>query len=164
MTKNSKYLYFTTLKQWRLYIYELLSRNDLAVKKAIVAIYKNQTQDEREKLESRGKNKKGFNYNDGTYFSCLAIDIINGHDLSPQELEYARYRMKRYWRQLMNISKQNISQFLSEQEKQEIIKEDTKSLSEPILGPSEDKVEKDIQLNFLDILLEEDVYGKSIDN
>lgn len=163
MTKNSKYLYFTTLKQWRLYIYELLSRNDLAVKKAIVAIYKNQTQDEREKLESRGKNKKGFNYKDGTYFSCLAIDIINGHDLSPQELEYARYRMKRYWRQLMNISKQNIGQFLSEQKNKEITKEDTKSLSEPILGPSEDKVEKDIQLNFLDIL-EEDVYGKSIDN
>lgn len=153
MKTTSRYLYFTNQRQWRQYLQELLARNDLAVEKAVVAIYRNQTDEERQCLESMERNKRGFDKRDCNYFSCLAMDILNGHTLTDKELAYSRYKMKRYWKQLMQISKQNIAIFLSENKKGKTIQESKESQPEQIYGASQAAIGEAKQLDFLDKLI-----------
>lgn len=98
--------YFTNQKQWKLYIKNLLKTNNNALLKAILLIYDNQTEEEKNKGESIEDNCTGFNKVDAKEMGKIAIKIKAGKALTEGELAKSRNKMQKYWKQLMIISKQ----------------------------------------------------------
>lgn len=96
------------LKVWtKESIQELLGRSNLAVERAIVAIYKRQTQEEQVSGGTKERNGMGFGLYDVHFYSTCAQRIIRGIKLTPGQLTIARPGMSRYWRQLAEIANQN---------------------------------------------------------
>lgn len=89
--------YFTTEKQWEAYLKDLLWYNDNALLKSILMIYNRQIK----------SNKIGFTKVDAQEMDRLARKIKDGQTLTYAELERARNKMPKYWRQLMEILKQS---------------------------------------------------------
>ena len=95
-------------------IVSLLKTNNYAVERAIVAIYNNQTQDEKAAYVTRHHNNKGFRSNHARKCSWLATRITlvwqrygrNRLVLSADQLSYARRAMLQYTRQLLEIANQ----------------------------------------------------------
>ena len=89
-------------------IQALLARNDLAVQKAIVAIYGRQTRGEQENSWTSHKNGEGFGLFDAKLFSDMAKKILAGGTLEHGQIEYARRKgIYKYWRQLAEIANAN---------------------------------------------------------
>lgn len=85
----------------------LLDTNDKAVMRALVAIYRRQTDEEKQSRETRASNGVGFNAFDAKICTELALQVINGRGLSRGQLSLARNKMKRYHRQLIEVAKEN---------------------------------------------------------
>lgn len=93
------------MKQWTIIeIRQLLMANSGAVERAVVAIYKRQTGQERDTHSSSVKNGVGFNSHDAPYFSELAKTLLGGHHILPRELGYSRQAMLKYAKQLRDIA------------------------------------------------------------
>lgn len=99
---------FTNQKQWKEYLLSLLDKNDVAVKKAIITIYNFQMIDEKKSSKSLHENGKGFNKVDADFLSEMAIKIINRNELTDIELIKSRNKIKKYWKQLMLVSKEKM--------------------------------------------------------
>jgi hypothetical protein len=84
----------------------LLETNDKAVMRALVAIYRRQTDEEKQSRETRASNGVGFNAFDAKICTELALQVINGRGLSRGQLSLARNKMKRYHRQLIEVAKE----------------------------------------------------------
>lgn len=97
--------YFTNQKQWESYLKDLLVRSNKALFRAIVLIYDNQTNEEKNKGQSIENNNIGFSKIDAYELGYMAKKIKAGRGLTQKELTAARYKMPKYWKQLMNISK-----------------------------------------------------------
>lgn len=108
------YFGFTTQKQWRHYIQDLLRKNDNAVVRAVIQIYKRQTFDEQVEQESNIENGIGFSKNDAPFMSTVAIAFITGNKVDAKTFEIARNKMLHYWKQLMEISKEGLDEKLKE--------------------------------------------------
>lgn len=108
------YFGFTTQKQWRHYIQDLLRKNDNAVVRAVIQIYKRQTFDEQVEQESNVENGIGFSKNDAPFMSTVAIAFITGKTVDAKTFEIARNKMLHYWKQLMEISKEGLDDKLKE--------------------------------------------------
>lgn len=108
------YFGFTTQKQWRHYIQDLLRKNDNAVVRAVIQIYKRQTFDEQVEQESNVENGIGFSKNDAPFMSTVAIAFITGKKVDAKTFEIARNKMLHYWKQLMEISKEGLDDKLKE--------------------------------------------------
>lgn len=106
------YFGFTTKKQWKGYIQDLLRKNDYAVKRGVVQIYKRQTFDEQLEQESNEINGIGFSKNDAPFLSTVAIAFINGKEVDAKTFEITRNKMIHYWKQLMEISKEGLDEKL----------------------------------------------------
>lgn len=87
-------------------IKKLLDTNDKAVMRALVAIYKRQTDDEKMRGSTHSANGRGFNLYDAQFCSELAIQVMNGRGLSPKQMGVARNKIKRYHRQLLEIARE----------------------------------------------------------
>lgn len=98
--------YFTTQKQWEAYLKDLLRVNDTALLKAIVLIHDKQTVEEKNKGKSIDDNFAGWSKWDAKEMSEIAIKVKRGEPLTDGELAKSRNKMQKYWKQLMNISKQ----------------------------------------------------------
>lgn len=98
--------YFTSQKQWELYLKDLLRTNDKALFKAIVLIYNNQTSEEKDKGESIEDNYIGFSKIDAKEMGDIARKIKDNKELTKGELAKSRNKMQKYWKQLMIISKE----------------------------------------------------------
>ncbi len=94
-------------------IQHLLNTNDLAVERAIVAIYDKQTQDEKRDSETKHHNAVGFRKNHdhtGSFFACIILKgwkQPNGKKrvhLNSIKLAKARNIALHYHRQLCNIA------------------------------------------------------------
>lgn len=96
---------FTSRKQWETYLKDLVATNDKALKRAIVLIYNNQTEEEKNKEESLEDNLSGFSKIDAKEMGEIARKILKGRELTDGEISKSRNKMKKYWRQLMLISK-----------------------------------------------------------
>ena len=96
---------FTSRKQWETYLKDLVATNDKALKRAIVLIYNNQTEEEKNKEESLEDNLVGFSKIDTKEMGEIARKILKGRELTDGEISKSRNKMKKYWRQLMLISK-----------------------------------------------------------
>lgn len=100
---------FTTNKQWESYLKQLLKTNDVALFRAIVIIYDNQTDEEKHKGESVEDNNVGFSKYDAKELSTIAQKLKARRPLSQAELARSRNKMPKYWRQLMVISKRRMA-------------------------------------------------------
>ena len=100
------YEYFTTQKEWERYLKDLLSHNDKAVLKAVEVIYDRQTDEEKYSGETKEENGIGFSKIDARELGDIAKKIKNGKPITRGEFAKARNKIKKYWKQLMLISKQ----------------------------------------------------------
>ena len=108
------YFGFTTQKQWKNYLKELIKHNDNAVIRGVIQIYKRQTFDEQIEQESNVVNGIGFNKNDAPFMSAVAIAFISGKEVDEKTFEIARNKLVHYWKQLMQISKEGLDDKLKE--------------------------------------------------
>ena len=111
---------FTNQAQWEQYLKELVKTNDRALYKAIVLIYKNQTDEEQMKGQSFEDNYVGFTKWDAEEMTAIAQKIIRKQKLTDGEVAKSRNKMQKYWKQLMVISKKNIQQRELEQSQREL--------------------------------------------
>jgi len=86
-------------------IQNLLATNDRAVIRAISVIYARQTADEQATKTTSNANGIGFNGRDAGFASSLAEKIEKGWTLSPKQVSCGRKMMMKYWRQLIDASK-----------------------------------------------------------
>lgn len=127
--------YFTSQKQWKAYLKDLLKTNDKALLRAIVLIYNNQTDEEKNKGESIENNRIGFSKIDAKEMGDIARKIKAGKALTKGELAKSRNKMQKYWRQLMIISKEQ-----AEAKKLQKQKELEDMLAEELAAIEEDKL------------------------
>lgn len=97
---------FTSQKQWEVFLKELVSTNDRALFKSIILIYNNQTNEEKTQGKSIEDNYVGFTKTDAYEMGQIAKKIKCGQPLTKGELAKSRNKMKKYWKQLMIISKE----------------------------------------------------------
>lgn len=99
---------FTSQKQWKAYLQNLMKYDDNALLRAIVLIYENQTDEEKTANESFEDNHIGFSMFDAKEMGYIARKIKSKKPLTEMELAKSRIKMPKYWRQLMVISKRHI--------------------------------------------------------
>ena len=128
MDTKPAWMYFTTQEQWKQYLQDLVSKNDNACCQAIVAIDNWQTEPERMQGESTEDNGVGWTKYDAKDMGLLANKIRNGQQLTDGELAKSRNKMKKYWKQLMQISKARIKQ--KEAQEQERLEREAQELLE----------------------------------
>lgn len=104
------------------YIAWLLMTNDIAVERAIVAIYNRQTEMEKEAKETIKCNGVGFTASDAKFGSYMAKWILSGKKLSGVYLEKGRKMSIKYCDQLLQIAleKQNKEKMYIENERKAI--------------------------------------------
>lgn len=71
-------------------IQELLAKNDRAVQRALVVLYRRQTPTEREEKATRERNGQGFSQMDALFLSKLALQTLNKVPLTVRQLEVLR--------------------------------------------------------------------------
>ena len=99
-----------TQKQWKEFIINLIQNNDEALKRAIVAIYRNQTFEEQVTYSCIYEDNAGFSKIDVKEMSMIAGKILSGMEpLTEGEKCKSRNKIIKYWKQLMMISKDNIA-------------------------------------------------------
>lgn len=82
-------------------IRQSLRTNPLAVERAIVVLFGNQTHDEQRDSDTKYHNKRGFNAADATRGSYYARWIRSGKHFNDFHLGKARALVGKYWRQLL---------------------------------------------------------------
>ena len=85
-------------------IVRLIKTNDRAVDRAMVAIYRRQTADEKRSSTTRHDNARGFSSADAGKGSYYARWVLNGNRLTGQHLRQARKMAIKYRRQLTEIA------------------------------------------------------------
>lgn len=85
----------------------LLLSSNKAVIRGVVAIYKRQTEDEKNSDATKHSNNMGFCANDASIMSLYAKQILEYGGLSDLQLKEARRRIIRYTRQLAELAEQH---------------------------------------------------------
>ncbi|CCG43226.1 hypothetical protein [Magnetospirillum molischianum] len=83
-------------------IQELLARNDEAVKRALLAVFRRQTAEEQTTERTRESNGVGFTGPDAEILTSFAKQLQTRGFLSPKQLAITRNKIKKYWRQLLD--------------------------------------------------------------
>ena len=83
---------------------DLLTKNDFAVKRAIIALYSLQTEAEKRRHSTEDKNKKGFNSLDADFLSSLAEQLVKNGSLSVKQIASGRKAVLKYSGQLSRIA------------------------------------------------------------
>ena len=92
-------------KKWtKQEILTLIETKDIAVHRAILAIFNKQTESERNSNETNQENGIGFNGVDAPFLSSLAKQIIARGYISNKQIEIARKSIKKYAGQLTRIA------------------------------------------------------------
>ena len=89
-------------------ILNLIDSNDLAVERGVLAIFNRQTYDEQKTENTSHFNHIGFSSADAKRLSYYAKWILSGKHLSGHHLEIARKRIKKYIKQLLEISNSKV--------------------------------------------------------
>jgi hypothetical protein len=85
-------------------IQQLLDTNERAVYKALLAIYSRQTAAEQAGHHTREVNGVGFSRFDAPFLTDMVRGYMRYGSLTPRQLAPTRNKMKRYWRQLLEIA------------------------------------------------------------
>ena len=86
------------------FIKERLSNSQVWVNKALLKIYEFQTVAEQEFGVTIENNKVGFNGSDSEILSSFAEQLKKRGFLTPKQEFLAKKKMKKYWRQILEIS------------------------------------------------------------
>lgn len=86
-----------------------IMENDVWLERAVLAIYKLQTEDEKKDAYTKVKNSIGFNGVDASFGTSLAKQIESGKALTYKQKEYLRKMMKKYVGQLEKIANKKIA-------------------------------------------------------
>lgn len=89
------------------YVQHLLSVNDKAVERGLLAIYARQTAHEQVIEQTQEHNDVGFAGNDAEFLSSCAKSVQKYGSLTVNQLPWVRRRMMKYWRQLADVAAQN---------------------------------------------------------
>jgi hypothetical protein len=84
-------------------IQELLDKSDEAVYRAMIQIYNKQTSDEQKYQDTHMYNSVGFTGADAEIMSSFTEYYKKFDKLSPKQMAIARKKMKKYWKQLLNV-------------------------------------------------------------
>ena len=89
-------------------IVRLLETNDKAIGRALVVLWRNQTNDEQVAMDTKHRNMKGFRPSDARAGSSMAEFYMKNGYLTPKQIAYWRRPYKKggiriaiYWRQLL---------------------------------------------------------------
>lgn len=123
-------------------IKNLLDTNDLAVERAVVAIYDRQTQDEKRDSDTKHDNERGFRSNHASTMSFYARIILKGWKQSGKNRTYlnsvklakARAWMMQYHRQLCEVANAREARINAEEDEREHRKNSFAGADEPIPG------------------------------
>lgn len=83
---------------------DLLKRNDEAVRRGIVAVYRLQTESEKVAGVTQEDNGVGFNGLDAPFLTSLAQQILRGKTLSQRQMTAGRKAVLKYAGQLARIA------------------------------------------------------------
>lgn len=97
-----------TQAQWKEKLQHELRTNDASLMRAVVQIYNLQTSDEKHHKETFEHNGVGFTGPDAKIMTIIAQAVIYKDGLTLSQIDTARARMPKYWKQLMIISKRNL--------------------------------------------------------
>lgn len=89
-------------------IYDLLTTNKKAVERAIVVLYKLQTDSEKVDKTTKDSNGVGFTAYDADILSNFAKLLLSNGRLSEKQFEVARKRSVKYVRQLVKVANREI--------------------------------------------------------
>jgi hypothetical protein len=84
-------------------IQNLIATNDNAVYNAMMRIYERQTRDEQEVKDTRVWNTVGFTGVDGYIMSSFVENYKKWGKLTEKQMNIARKKMKKYWKQLLEV-------------------------------------------------------------
>lgn len=84
-------------------IQNLIATNDNAVYNAMMRIYERQTRDEQEVKDTRVWNTVGFTGVDGYIMSSFVESYKKWGKLTEKQMNVARKKMKKYWKQLLEV-------------------------------------------------------------
>jgi len=93
-----------TKKAQREYLRGQLETNPKWAKVALLRIYDNQTEEEQRCRDTAEANGIGFSGVDGMILSSFAIQLHTKKYLSPRQMIILMSKMKRYWRQILEIT------------------------------------------------------------
>jgi hypothetical protein len=85
---------------------ENLRRERKWTERAIVRLYKEQTDHEKQAATTAIKNDVGFNYYDAPLLTSFAQHLIHGNSLSQKQLAIAQRKLPKYARQLLMLGKE----------------------------------------------------------
>lgn len=102
-----KWAELRTQKEWKKELQDLLCRSDKAVVSAMLRIWDLQTNGEKIAGQTLEENGVGFDKVDSSYMKQY-IDKYEAGKLTKEDIVFLRSRMLKYWKQLMQISKENI--------------------------------------------------------
>jgi high-affinity Fe2+/Pb2+ permease len=88
-------------------IQELLDKSDEAVYRAMKQIYAKQTADEQKYQDTHMYNSVGFTGADAEIMSSFTEYYEKFGKLSPKQMVIARKKMKKYWKQLLNVIRES---------------------------------------------------------
>lgn len=101
---------FKTQLEWKQYLQDLVRTNDKALLRAIWVIYQRQTGEEQKTGVTTEENGMGFSKIDAEFFTQIMVQLKHGQKISNRQMAIARNKMPKYWRQLMEVSKENMAQ------------------------------------------------------
>lgn len=96
------------------YIRWLLTTNDKAVERAMVALYEMQTATEQNAQATSESNGKGFNYYDARSGSYYAKWVKSGRSLTGHHLVKARVMSMKYAKQLAKLAEAKLTAEVTE--------------------------------------------------
>lgn len=99
---------FTNQQQWKDYLQNLIRTNDKALIRSIHVIYGRQTDGEKMYGITKEHNGMGFGKIDAEFFTQIVVQLKHGQQLTDRQMAIARNKMPKYWRQLMQVSKENM--------------------------------------------------------
>ena len=92
------------IKVLRMYTKEMiqskLSNDIIWMERALVVLYRFQTEDEQETGYTSSINKRGFNSSDSKYLTYCSKYILNGGHLSGKHLIKCSKMLPKYWKQI----------------------------------------------------------------
>ena len=86
----------------------ILDKSDVAVKRAILVVWENQTADEQISHQTLKTNGVGFTGADAAFGTSLAEQINKGYNLSAKQIAAARKMTRKYWKQLVAAAEQKM--------------------------------------------------------
>lgn len=96
-----------TIAEIQRWVQALLDSNDLAVCRALLAIFERQTKSEQSADATTDANSVGFSGVDAEICSSFAKQYRTKGYLSAKQMVIARKKMKKYWKQLADIAMTN---------------------------------------------------------